>query len=373
MNISPWNMIFLAFAAQGIFLGFLLATRKKQAKGNRHFLALFIIVFSIMLIFWVGFWNQYERTSPHFNFLYNPVPLLLGPALFFYVKGFHKKLTTYDLAHVLPFIAVLLYFMPFFLLPATSKAKILANNQLDTVLWNWSALKYVVNNLSIVSFTLYAVLIPAYLNRISTHLLEQSLRKWLRLLTYLYVAFTILLILNSLVIFLFEWPPRAEYVSALSIGMIIYCIGYWGFSNRKFVQTLEPTVSKKYQKSSIDAEEAPSLIQKIIDHLSAEKPYLRDNYKLADLAHAVQIPSHQISELLNSYHKTNFSALINRLRIEEAKKLLISEKYHNIKIDAIGYDVGFRSRTSFYQWFKKNTGISPAKYQSIHRANRHQD
>ncbi|MFT4224367.1 helix-turn-helix domain-containing protein [Dysgonomonas sp.] len=45
-------------------------------------------------------------------------------------------------------------------------------------------------------------------------------------------------------------------------------------------------------------------------------------------------------------------------------KLLSSEKPDIISIDAIALEVGFNNRTSFYQSFKKITGLSPSDFRN---------
>lgn len=56
----------------------------------------------------------------------------------------------------------------------------------------------------------------------------------------------------------------------------------------------------------------------------------------------------------------NFCDFINSYRVEEAKKILL--KKNNLSIEGIGYEVGFKAKTTFYTSFKKFTGKPPTKY-----------
>jgi AraC-like DNA-binding protein len=61
-------------------------------------------------------------------------------------------------------------------------------------------------------------------------------------------------------------------------------------------------------------------------------------------------------------HNKHFSEFINTYRIDFAKKLL-KETY--LKIEAIAYDSGFNSLSTFNTVFKKETGFTPSKYRKI--------
>jgi AraC-like DNA-binding protein len=53
---------------------------------------------------------------------------------------------------------------------------------------------------------------------------------------------------------------------------------------------------------------------------------------------------------------------VNGFRIRLAIERLRSDAYQNWTIEGVGQSVGFRSKSSFYQAFKKQTGMSPAAY-----------
>ena len=48
--------------------------------------------------------------------------------------------------------------------------------------------------------------------------------------------------------------------------------------------------------------------------------------------------------------------------IEEAKRILESSDSHDKTIVSVAMEVGFKSTTSFYQVFKKHTGMTPSQY-----------
>ena len=51
-------------------------------------------------------------------------------------------------------------------------------------------------------------------------------------------------------------------------------------------------------------------------------------------------------------------------RIQIAKRLLRDTEW---KIEAIGLEVGYRSKDAFYRSFRKCAGVAPNKYRQVHR------
>ncbi|MBN1199916.1 MAG: tetratricopeptide repeat protein [Bacteroidales bacterium] len=70
-----------------------------------------------------------------------------------------------------------------------------------------------------------------------------------------------------------------------------------------------------------------------------------------------------LSGMINSHFRTNFTTLINRYRIREARRLLLSPDFKNYTIEAIANEVGFISKSTFNEAFKKETGLTPSFFQ----------
>lgn len=77
----------------------------------------------------------------------------------------------------------------------------------------------------------------------------------------------------------------------------------------------------------------------------------------------INISTNYLSQIINS-NKIKFNDYINKLRIEEAIKMLNDEKFSQYTITSIGLEAGFNSNASFYRAFKKHTGKSPKNYKS---------
>jgi len=100
-----------------------------------------------------------------------------------------------------------------------------------------------------------------------------------------------------------------------------------------------------------------------LNKLMIEKElYLDKELNASKLAKQLNIKVYQLTILLNQYRKKNLNEYINTFRINKAKEEL-KKNAHMIKtIEAVGLDVGFKSKSTFYSAFKKITGITPTTY-----------
>lgn len=102
--------------------------------------------------------------------------------------------------------------------------------------------------------------------------------------------------------------------------------------------------------------------EKIVNYLKQSQAYRRSDLSLAILSKETGIPQKVLSRSINSYLKQNFFELINEMRIEEAKRCLLSPETSAYKIDSIYEKCGFRSRSTFFLAFKKAEGMTPAQW-----------
>ncbi|GAB0156076.1 hypothetical protein CHRYSEOSP005_13400 [Chryseobacterium sp. Alg-005] len=158
----------------------------------------------------------------------------------------------------------------------------------------------------------------------------------------------------------------------ISTGWVqIYCAGgslvfsfvlYANFLilfNKKY----QPITSKdvnKYSNKKISEEKADSFVSKLEELMYTEEPYKNPNLKLNDLASKMNMSAHQLSQLLNDNLGKSFSTYINEYRISEACALMEANSY--LKIEEIGYEVGFNSKSTFFSTFKKIKNTTPLLY-----------
>lgn len=111
-------------------------------------------------------------------------------------------------------------------------------------------------------------------------------------------------------------------------------------------------------------EEDRELMKKVYEAVAKEKIFKDLDLTLDSLAKQMDVNRNYLSKAINKSTNKNFNAYINEYRVKEAIKILSTEKADLISIDAIALEVGFNNRTSFYQSFKKITGLSPSDFRN---------
>lgn len=92
-----------------------------------------------------------------------------------------------------------------------------------------------------------------------------------------------------------------------------------------------------------------------------EKYYLNSQLTQLELAQALALTRHQLSELLSRHHTGSFYELVNHYRIAAVVEA-IKTRPPTDNIINIAYDCGFSSKSSFNQVFKKYKQQTPSQY-----------
>lgn len=149
------------------------------------------------------------------------------------------------------------------------------------------------------------------------------------------------------------------------IGTITFSIVFYGllffFLSKNNREIIFQDIPEKYAAKKIEKTEATLLIERL-DKLMKEKELFKNtNTKLLNVAKELQITPHKLSQLLNDNIGKSFAAFLNDYKVEESKKML--KENHKLTLEAIGFESGFTSKSSFYAVFKKTVGQTPAQYQ----------
>ena len=124
-----------------------------------------------------------------------------------------------------------------------------------------------------------------------------------------------------------------------------------------------------YSAFSEFCDKSPNIVTtKKNDVLSALFLYLNEHYKekitLKSIGQALGYNPKYISQCLSVLPDMSFPTILNSLRIDNAKKLLLSS---NFKMIDIAYECGFESEQSFYRTFLKIAGMTPGEYRKIRK------
>ncbi|MFD2034277.1 helix-turn-helix domain-containing protein [Belliella marina] len=344
---------------QSLTTGLLIYLNKKF-KGEDLFLSLFFGVFTVHLAYKILIHlifhdaNIFEKLNGSFSLLY-------GPLLFFYtVQIMGNKIGNFKiLVHAAPFLVCLglniLASLSLFLNSDIIELIDIYHNFITSIIF----VSYI--SYSIISIRLIQVLPKSPINKlkvkivklITVSLLGISL---LIIAGYSFFSMGISLPFNLRVIYYFILLIMFFGVIQLRIRMFLSSESYSEFKVEKKVQT----ENSKYKNSKINTKLLEETAAMILEYFEKEKPYLDSEFSLEDLASNLAIPKLQITQTLNMHLGTNFYQLVNNSRIELSKELIANGQENNLTV--IGYESGFKSKSTFYKYFKEVTGYNPTDY-----------
>lgn len=359
-------VVILLSIGQGIFLGFLLLTLKRGNKKANRLLGILMLLFSLSIS---GFLLQRTNTYNYFPFLVgipSTVLFLFGPMFLFYVKELAFKNFEFrktDLLHFVPFTALIVFKMPLYFSTTAQKINYLGS-------YADSPVFLIVLSLQIVHLFIYIHYVNKLLNAYEVEMknsmssLEKINLNWIK---FGINAFVFIFGLMAVFIVLFfaglDLYDHFNIIIPVLVSIVILSIGYLGLSKPIIItEELENNRVRKYEKSTLTAEKSEIYLQKLIRIIEEKKPFLESDLTLQKLADMISLPSYHLSQIINEKKNQNFFDFINSYRVEEAKTLLADPRSELLTVLAVAEEVGFNSKSSFNNAFKKCTSMTPTQY-----------
>jgi AraC-like DNA-binding protein len=191
-------------------------------------------------------------------------------------------------------------------------------------------------------------------------------RLWVKTLWICFTGYTLVFFTYFLLIYFRLMTISNDYLIGYGITFFIGIVSYFSFMQPNIFSGAIAFPFVKYQNNGLTSSLAIEMKDKLVSLMELDKLFLDNSLTLDVLSDRLNLSRHHTSQLINEYFKANFFEFVNNYRINEAIKLLQDEK-SNLNINQIIYAAGFNNRTSFYNAFKKKTGISPKSYQKKHR------
>lgn len=365
MNI--WHILFLCFAFQSFFLAILFGLKRGELKTANRIWALFLFLFAFNIVFNVLFWSQINPNLVIALSLSYVLPLsLYGPLFYFYVRALttDKKINYKALLHFIPTALVLINHGRFYIQSIDAKKQIFIQQDLSNYVFIRSI--YIQWGLT---FILLFYAFFTYKEFVRSFDKDPEMKTWLKCISLLFAGFGLSWLSYYTLVKLNLFRPEHDYIITLMMVVFIAFTSYFGFNyseifHGKPLKKVFPLV--KYEKSGLSDEEKERLKTELISIMRTESLYLNNDLKLGDLSEKLDTTRHHISQVLNDKFEVNFFEFINQFRIEEAKNLLASESSASLSVKEIVYQSGFNNKVSFYNAFKKETGLTPSEYREKH-------
>lgn len=371
LQFNIWAVLILIGVVQGIFLAVVFWNKKNNQKANRIF-ALLLMSVALHLLEYAFCISGVIFSVPHLFFTTYPLLFVFGPFFYLYVLVYLNE----DLGkaikislHFLPALIVALSFIPFYQLSGQEKITLFLDIAADRFK-EIPPVQFIIMFGQIAQILLYLLLANRIIDRKRKLLPGKKVNgrlikiKWLKRATIIFTAFIIFYALITLKVF-FSNTFRVEfdYLVALSMAVLIYGIGYTALKQPAlFMESFQ----NGHKKTLLTAQSTTNLKKRLIQYMQQKQPYLEENVRIEDLASALEIPTHHLSELINQEFQCGFFDFINGYRIEEAKQLLITFDSREKKILAIAFESGFSNKATFNRVFKDFTGTTPSAYRKQH-------
>jgi len=165
---------------------------------------------------------------------------------------------------------------------------------------------------------------------------------------------------------MFSFRAESMLLVPLCFSIMVYVAGYMALKHPEALTGVdgvdESTPSKKYEKSNLTPERAEAYLNKLLQVMKTERPYIDGDLTLQKLADRLSIPVNHLSQIINERLGQNFFDFINSYRVKEAQELLTDAAKKHYTVIAIAEEVGFSSKSAFNAVFKKHVNMTPSEF-----------
>lgn len=357
-----------------LFLSLFLFTVKTEHKISNRLFAFFLVLTAIDIS---GIFFDFLNDGPsNIGMFRNSTSFLQLPILYLYVLSVcysDFKLRQKHLLHIIPFLIANLILLPrFYSVSLSSKIEFLENNSRMLEIQLIHIFLYI-------QIAAYIVAVFVLLRKAKKLYLENYAGASMESINWLFqfiIAISLFYCL-ALIKNIFKFTDYSNILEWLKVGLFIFelLIISWyllkALNNPKLFRSID---SKLKLVKAINYEEKNNALQtangkadnseldKLRTYMVEKKPFLNPSLTIQDISNDIEIPTRELSLLINHKLGQHFFDFINSYRIEHAMKTLNDAEKHKVTVLEILYEVGFNSKSSFNTAFKKHTGVTPTQY-----------
>ncbi len=347
--------LLLLLALHGFFLGGLLMVAGHQRdESNRLLGALVLTAGVVSLSFWLG--TQQQRWQVLAAAALFPAWYLIGPLSLRYTQRFLRRQPTTSIWWVaLAPLLALVWSAVWLQQPAALRADRGAQTVHVAVLYSGFWILTACCALRSWQILRAAETDADWDARPTWH------RAWLRCLMALLLVFALLDFVMTCSFTLWgSYPAWLGMISVASLTTLVYAVGLVALMPDGVMQRVG-WPGRRYERARLPESAASQHKAALRRLMEVEKIWLNDDLDLRRLAAALDISSHQLSQLLSQHLDTSFADYVNGYRVAHAVELLADQSRPRSVLD-IGFESGFGSSATFYRAFRKHQGMTPRAF-----------
>jgi AraC-like DNA-binding protein len=357
-----------------LFLSFFLVKVKTEHKLSNRLFSVFLVLTTIDIS---GILFDFLNENPsNIGMFRNLIIFLQLPTFYLYVLSvcyYDFKLKIIHLIHIAPFLITNLILLPrFYSVSLASKISFLEKStsmseiQINHIFLHIQIVVYIIG-----VFVILSKAKKIYLENYAGTSIKSI--NWLLEFTVALSVFYFIAFIKNILKFT-DYPYISEWLKAGLLVYELFIISWYLFkalNNPSLFRNIDSKLKlvndiileeNKSIPQNIKEQDFNSELQKLKKYMVEEKPFLNPSLTIQDISEAIQIPTRELSVLINHKLGQHFFDFINSYRIEKAKKILSDSTKNKITILEILYEVGFNSKSSFNTAFKKHTGFTPTDY-----------
>ena len=379
----------------GFIVSFLLLINIKESNRVNIFLFAFFFINNLYsLAHYATIYSESKTLIAILLVNFTPLFLLVGPVLYFYIRGLLRddyRLSKLDWLHFIPALLLLINITPHLFSSFSEKLEY-ANRviQSPSEIVNYknifipATLKFILRpffGLLYIVLCIRMVYIKFKDERPET---DQSklIFKWT-----IFLIFNTLLVYVSFLIFtIFSYQSNDYKIAEVKgfyflistlVGLVLLNISLLFFPNilyglpqldyvlpikNKILDEEASELIKRNAKSFEISQEKLKLLDDKIQQYILSKPYLNPDFNLSTMSADTDIPVHHLSYYFNEHLNINFNTWKNDHKINHIIFLIENGSNEMLTLDALAKQAGFGSRTTFFNAFKQKTGLTPSEY-----------
>jgi len=194
--------------------------------------------------------------------------------------------------------------------------------------------------------------------------IENKELNWLRILTIILIIFNLLWMVEDLIYLFTDWDPFLSEFSALATFFTVYWIGFSSLKQKEvfkeaIISTETPQMSKPLTKDEND------LFESLNNLMIKESLFKEVNLTLREIAVKLNTTDKKLSKVINVKTQNNFYFFVNSYRVNCFKEKLRTSTDLPLTLFGVAQECGFKSRSTFFTFFKRIEGLTPNEFLQI--------